>query len=83
MTRDGPMPPEEFIGTIDVWQLRKLRWPVLRALCRRYVETRELREYERQLLATNRWTRVRCEPAALEPAHVFNFYGVASQVDPA
>jgi hypothetical protein len=80
MIDDAVTPGEEFIGTVDVGQLRFIRWPVLRELCRRYVESRELREYERQLLATGRWRRVRCEPRRdAEDGHVFNIYGVAAR----
>jgi hypothetical protein len=78
---------EEFIATIDLWNLGQVRWPVLRALCRTYVEQRELRQFEHQLLATRRWNMVRCipqtDPASADgaAAHVFNVYGIASGAD--
>ena len=76
------MHQEEFIGTVDVWELRHYRWPFMRALCRRYVELHELQHYEHELLATQRWTLVRCVPQANAggnvPSHIFNVYGVAS-----
>jgi hypothetical protein len=73
---------EEFIGSVDVWELRHFRWPFMRALCRRYVELRELRHYERELLATQRWALVRCVPHPDRDgdasSHVFDVYGVAT-----
>lgn len=72
---------EQFIGTVDVWTLRQLRWPLMRMLCRAYVEQRELRQYQRRLLATRRWRMLRCVPRAdsgdASSAHVFNIYGTA------
>ena len=71
---------EEFypIGTIDVWNLHSVRWPVLRAFCRKYVEQLELRQYERELLATRRWRAVRCVPHPDGSAHIFNVYGLTA-----
>jgi hypothetical protein len=73
-----PQVDEEFIGTIDVWQLRQLRWPVLRMLARHYVEERELGRYVRDLLKSKRWNAVRVvphpEPHGEHP-HVFDLYG--------
>ena len=71
--------PDEFIETIDVWALRSLRWPVMRVLSRHFVEERELRRYERGLLATGRWTLVRVAPhqsdAGTASTHIFDVYG--------
>ena len=53
----------------------------MRALCRRYVELCELQHYENQLLASRRWSLVRCEPqpdGSGGSPHIFNVYGVAS-----
>jgi hypothetical protein len=76
------MHPEEFIGTVDTWDLRHFRWPFMRALCRRYVELCELQHYEDQLLASRRWSVVRCVPqpdgGGQTSSHIFNVYGVAS-----
>ncbi len=73
---------DEFIATVDVWELRHLHWPFMRALCRSYVEQRELRHYERGLLATHRWSIVRCIPhrdaAGAVSSHVFDVYGVTA-----
>ena len=73
---------EQFIGSIDVWELRHFRWPFMRALCRRYVELRELQHYEHELLATQQWARVRCVPhpdgGGKASQHVFDVYGVAA-----
>jgi hypothetical protein len=74
------VPQEQLIGTVDVWKLRHFRWPFMRALCRQYVERRELQHYEHELLATRRWTVVRCVPHPGErgapSAHIFDVYGV-------
>ncbi len=69
---------EQFIETVDVWQLRQLRWPILRFLARRFVEERELDRYVRTLLASGRWSWVRVVPQPGAPsarAHVFQVYG--------
>lgn len=74
---------EEFIGTVDTWELRDLRWPLMRALCRRYVEQSELRRYELRLLTTSRWARVRCVPrlgeGGVASTHVFDVYGIQNE----
>ena len=73
------MGEEQFIGTVDVWELRQLRWPVMRAIARRFVETRELCRYERTLLSSGQWSRVRCTPQASGlggASHLFDVYGV-------
>jgi hypothetical protein len=70
---------EEFIGTVDVWALGQLRWPLMRAMARRFVETRELCRYERALLSSGRWSMVRCTPHPSErgaASHLFDVYGV-------
>jgi hypothetical protein len=71
---------EEFIGTVDAWALDQLHWPFLRVFARDFVETRELCQYERKLLASGRWIRVRCCPHPVAgvstTAHLFDFYGV-------
>ncbi len=74
-------PNEEFISTVDVWTLRRLRWPFLRLFARSFVERRELCRYEQSLLATGRWSMVRCSPhqsptiVGAAP-HLYDFYGV-------
>jgi len=71
---------EEFIGTVDVWKLRHFHWPFMRALCRPYVEVRELRYYQHRLLRSHRWNLVRCAPhrdeGGIVSTHVFDVYGV-------
>jgi hypothetical protein len=71
---------EQFIGTVDVWELHQLRWPFLRVLARHFVETQELSHYERDLLTSGRWSRVRCSPhageAGLASTHLFDVYGM-------
>jgi hypothetical protein len=71
---------EQLIGTIDVWTLRQLRWPLLRVFARHFVETRELCRYERDLLSTGHWASVRVSPHAgavgATSSHIFDVYGV-------
>jgi hypothetical protein len=64
---------EQFIGTIDAWQLHQMRWPILRFLARRFVEQRELEHYVEQLLTTGKWQAVRIAPAGAP--HMFEVYG--------
>lgn len=69
---------EQFIGTVDVWQLRQVRWPFMRLLARHFVEEVELGRYMRRLLATGHWSAVRVVPRAHPAqanAHVFDVYG--------
>ena len=72
---------EQFIGTVDVWQLRQMRWPIMRFLAPRFVERLELERYMGQLLASHHWSSVRAEPH-LDPAvarpHVYEVYGLPS-----
>ena len=72
---------EELIGTVDVWQLRsRIRWMIMRAFARHFVEEVELGRYMRDLLATRRWSVVRVVPhvnaQGLPSSHVFDVYGV-------
>lgn len=74
-------PDEELIGTIDVWEMRQLRWPLIRLLARQFVEARELDHYMHDLLASGRWRSVRVTPVAAAAgarAHVFQVYGRAA-----
>jgi hypothetical protein len=69
---------EQFIGTVDVWQLRQMRWPIMRFLAPSFVERLELERYMRQLLLSHHWSSVRAEPhldAAAARPHVFEVYG--------
>jgi hypothetical protein len=76
----SPKVAEEFIGTVDVWALRHLRWPLMNMLARRFVDSRELCVYERDLLASGHWAMVRTQPhlsdAGAPSTHVFDVYGV-------
>ena len=75
-----PQGPEEFIGTVDVWALRHVRWPFMNMLASHFVDTRELCAYERDLLASGRWAVVRTQPhvgdAGATSTHVFDVYGI-------
>ncbi len=73
---------EEFIATVDVWELDTLRWPFLRALCPEFVSRRELVRYERRLLATERWSVIRIAPTpgtAGRAGHLVDVYGVPAE----
>ena len=72
---------EEFIGTVDVWELRSgIRWMITRVFSRHFVEEVELGRYMRGLLATRRWSVVRVVPhlnqQGLPSSHVFDVYGM-------
>jgi hypothetical protein len=75
---------EEFIGTVDVWELRSgIRWMITRVFSRHFVEEVELGRYMRGLLATRRWSVVRVVPhineQGLPSTHIFDVYGVPSE----
>jgi hypothetical protein len=72
---------EELIGTVDVWELKSgIRWMIMRAFARRFVEEVELGRYMRELLKTRQWSVVRVvphiNPQGLPSTHVFDVYGV-------
>ena len=76
---------EEFIGTVDVWELKSgIRWMITRLFSRHFVEEVELGRYMRGLLATRRWSVVRVVPhmnaQGLPSTHVFDVYGVPSEI---
>jgi hypothetical protein len=59
----SPEPTPRLIATVDLWQLgSRTRWPILRALAPRFVERLALAQYERELLATHRWSLIRVVP---------------------
>ena len=69
---------EQLIGTVDTWQLRELRWPLMRLFARRFVEQHELEHYLDTLLASGRWSGVRAAPRLNPPdtrTHIFDIYG--------
>src|SRR5262249_587995 len=76
----------EFIGTVDAWALDRGEWGLVRVFARDFVETRELCHYEHKLLASGRWSKVRCSPHSVAggraTAHLFDFYGVPAEVAP-
>ncbi len=69
---------EQFIGTVDVWQLNQMRRPILRVFARTYVDQLELRHHLQGLLGTGVWRSVRAVPH-VDPArryqHVFDIFG--------
>ncbi len=69
-----------YIGSLDVWQRRNLRWPIMRAFTPRFVERAELRRYERELLDSGHWAEVVALPREdgehRGETHVFDIYGL-------
>ncbi len=69
----------QFIGTVDIHDLRQLHWPIMRLLAPHFVEELELGRYVKGLLATRRWRDVRVVPHRTEDGelskHVFDVYG--------
>lgn len=70
---------EQFVETVDVRELRQLRWPIIRLFASRFVDGLELQLRKRQLLATARWNMIRAvpqrEPSGQASTHVFDLYG--------
>lgn len=73
-------PAHTYVTTVDVWQLRQLRWPIMRAFAPRFVERTELRRYVRELLATGQWSQVVAVPqpdtAYPREQHLFAIHAV-------
>lgn len=67
------------LATVDVRQLRTLRWGLLRELFPAFVEEIELGRYLRQLLARRENSAVAIEPhrdaSGQLSTHVFDVYG--------
>jgi hypothetical protein len=69
---------EELIATVDLHELRQLRWPFIRLFFPRFVEELELARFVKGLLATRRWLAIRVVPHRDGPRlseHVFDVYG--------
>jgi hypothetical protein len=69
---------EEFIETVDIWQLRQFRMPIMRFFAPDFVGHLELGRYLKQILATGRWRAVRVVPhlgGQGEHLHRFDIYG--------
>jgi hypothetical protein len=77
---------EVLVGTVDIGQLREIRWPIMRLLARRYVEEMEMGRYMRTLLATGHWAVVLMVPhktlQGTPSTHVFDVYGVPADQGP-
>jgi hypothetical protein len=73
-------PTHTYLATVDVWQLRQLRWPIMRAFVPRFVELAELRAYLRELLSTGQWSDVIAmptpDPAYPREQHLFDIYAI-------
>ncbi len=69
----------QFIDTVDIHDLRQLRWPIMRMLAPHFVEEIELGRYVKGLLATRKWADVRVVPHRTPDGqisrHVFDVYG--------
>ena len=82
MLADTDWTQAHFIETVDICQLNRLRWPFMRLLSHEFVEQQERGRYERELLASGRWSMVRTVPhvgdgARVQP-HLFDVYGWAA-----
>jgi hypothetical protein len=70
---------EEFIGTVNVWQLRHFRAPIQRIFARHAIDHLELDYYLRDLLSTKRWDVIRAAPHPNEDGrvsdHIYDLYG--------
>jgi hypothetical protein len=70
---------EQFVETVDVRELRQVRWPIIRFFASRFVDRLELQLRKRQLLATGRWKVIRAvpkrEPSGEASTYVFDLYG--------
>ena len=84
----SPLPPstehehhgacDQFIETVDVWQLHQFHWPIMGVLAPGYVDHLELNRYLKRLLATGRWRTVHAAPrleAGRPDSHRFDVYG--------
>ncbi len=77
---------EEFIGTVDVWQLKQVRWPIVGVLATRYIDHLELTRYVRGLLSSGRRRNVHAVPH-IEEQHrherLYDLYGEPNEPDEA
>ena len=53
---------DELIETINLWQLRQVRWPLMRILSPHFVAEVELGRYMKRLLGGGRWSIIRVVP---------------------
>ena len=70
---------EELIETVDIHDLRQLRWPIMRIFFPHFVEEIELGRYMKGLLKSGRWKAVRVVPhsdADRLSHHVLDVYGL-------
>jgi hypothetical protein len=80
MLKTEVSPAHVYIGSFDVWQRRKLGWPIMRVFAPHFVERAELRRYERELLDSGLWTDIvavpRQDTAYPREQHLFDIYGI-------
>jgi hypothetical protein len=69
---------DEFIETVDIWQLRQFRMPIMRFFAPDFVAQLELGRHLRKVLSSGKWRAVRVVPhtdEAHEHVHRFDIYG--------
>jgi hypothetical protein len=69
---------DEFVETINLWQLRQVQWPLMRVLSPHFIAEVELGRYMKRLLASGRWNVIRVVPhqdGGRPSDHVFDVYG--------
>ena len=76
---------EEFIETVDARQLQNHDWPILRLFAASFLDRLALARYQRRLLASGRWARLRvvarraAEGGGAPTA--FDVYGTPAEAD--
>jgi hypothetical protein len=53
---------EQFIGTVNAWELRGNNWPILGIFASHFVAEIELGRYMKRLLETGKWEEIRLIP---------------------
>ena len=69
---------EAFIETVDAWQLRQVRMPIMRFVAPDFVAQLELGRYVKTLLSSGKWRAVRVVPhtdAQHGHLHQYDIYG--------
>jgi hypothetical protein len=61
---------DDYIGTIDAWQLHQFKAPIQRIFVRHDVDQLELNHYVRDLLATGQWDAIHFEPVRDDDGHL-------------
>lgn len=73
-----PSTSAKLVSTIDVRELRGIRWGIMRQMFPKFVEEAELGRYLRALLSTDQCDAVRVEPHRAadgrQSTHIFDVY---------